>query len=265
MVDKPTVLVTGCSRGLGWSLAKTLVDQGYSVLGGVRDEKDGKHLPDGVTAVPLDVTNMREIESATNLIQQQKNGLLALINNAGIHASGPLEMVAPDTAKQVFDVNFWGALNMARAVLPIMRNQGHGHIITVSSLSGLAALPCDGIYAASKHAIEAAMESLSHEVGHWNIKVTTVQPGAFQSDLIQAGDDSETYDGYQHLRPSKEAGSSDLPTADDFACEIVSLLEKPTKDLQVPVGNQAKLIACKLKSFDQKQRHQFIQKASGIS
>ena len=265
MVDRPTVLITGCNRGLGFSLAKALLSKNYSVLGGIRDGKNANSLPDGVVAVPLDVTNFDQIENAAELVRQQKAGQVVLINNAGTHISGPLEMADIDAAKRIFEVNFWGTLNMSRALLPIMRDQGSGHIISISSLSGLAALPGDGIYAASKHAVEAAMESLSHEVAHWNIKVSSVQPGAFQSNLIQGNSDNHTESTYQHLMPKKDSKSAQLPTADDIAQEIVSLLDEPTNELQIPVGNQAKLIACKLRSFDQVQRYQFIQKASGIS
>ncbi len=265
MVDKPTVLVTGCSRGLGFSLVKALVAKGYDVLAGVRDEASIQHLPDGTTALKLDVTKPDDIEQAVTFISEKKGELFALINNAGTHVSGPIEMTDPDAAKLVFDVNFWGALNITRALLPIMRKQGHGHIISVSSLSGLAALPSDGIYAASKHALEAAMESLSHEVARFGIGVTTVQPGGFQSDLISDTDAEDVFGAYQHLEPSKDTNSANLPSADDIAQEIIALLERKQNELRVPVGDQAKLIACKLRSFDQKKRFDFIQNASGLS
>lgn len=230
----------------------------------MRNPSDPPPVPAGVVSLPLNVTKPDQIADAVNFIEQQGNGLSALINNAGVHDAGPLELIDMERARNVFEVNFWGTINMTRAVLPLLRNQRRGHIVSISSLSGLAALAGDSIYAASKHALEAAMESLSHEIAPWNIKVNTVQPGAFQSGLTQAKASADSASLYQHLKSGGKAQKDALPGPDDIAREIATLLNNPSRELQVPVGNQAKLVACKLRSFDQKKRRSFLREASGI-
>ena len=177
--------VSGCSSGLGRALVAQLAARGDLVYGGVRDPADGPRLPDGVRPLPVDVTRPDQVAAAIETIERNSGRLDLLISNAGAYAAGPWEVVPDDVLRRLFDVNFFGAVQLARAVLPLMRRQGGGRIVVVSSLSGLVGLPADGPYAASKFALEAFAESLSYEVRRWNIRVTIVNPGGYATQLMR--------------------------------------------------------------------------------
>ncbi len=253
---KKSILVSGCSSGLGNSLIQPLMDTGFHVFAGVRKQTDFSTIPKGAQALKLDVTNSAHIEAAIKTIHTTGLPVAGLINNAGVHVEGNFETVSLENSRDVFDVNFWGAVNLTRAILPIMQTQKFGHIISVSSLSGCIALPGDSMYAASKHALEAAMESLSNEVFHHNIHVTTVQPGALDTNLLKG--DTAT------AKAQNSSSKNTPPSPHIVACEIVDLLLNPPKNLQVPAGDQAKNIMHKFNGLSQVERDTLIKNISGI-
>lgn len=256
-----TILITGAGGGLGAALAKGFSDEGYQVYAGVREVSVDYNASGNIIPLELDTTNPTHVVDAVKKIEQSGCGLTALINNAGIYAGGPIECVPEANVRRVFEVNFFGTLAVTQAFLPLFRQQKTGRILLISSLSGLVALPCDGIYAASKHALEAIAESLFVELGRWNIDVQLVEPGAFESGLTDQRDclDAGPYRG---MTKSDEQKLS-LPSTEEMAEEIIHLLERPVHSLRHPIGDQARSVFSQLGLDSQTKRQQFISDVSG--
>lgn len=172
---KKTILITGASSGFGLVLAKNLHQQGHHVIGTSRNpEKLQATVPFKVLA--LDITNENSIKEFTKQLFGTVNQLDVLVNNAGYMLTGLAEETSTDAGELQFETNFWGTVNVTKAILPYFRKQKFGQIITVSSMMGLISLPMMPLYAASKHALEGFFKSLRFEVSQFNIKVSMVQP-----------------------------------------------------------------------------------------
>ncbi len=175
---KKVVLITGASSGIGLAAAQAFQKQGWNVWAGFFPTKSEElHSTDTLHFFPLDVTDERTIQTAVQTILLEEGRIDLLINNAGCGLLGPEECVTIAESQYLFNVNFFGSLRMIQAVLPTMRQQRSGHIITLSSITGVQALPGVGIYSASKFALEGLHESLAATVSPWNIKVSLVEPG----------------------------------------------------------------------------------------
>lgn len=131
----------------------------------------------------LDVTDQASIDKAVGDTVVRFGRIDVLVNNAGYGEMGPIEEFTYERAKRQFDTNVFGVLNVQRAVLPVMRRQGGGYVLNVSSIAGLASYPISGMYCASKHALEAISEALAQEVKPFGIKVTLIEPGRFRTDF----------------------------------------------------------------------------------
>ena len=172
---KQTILITGASSGFGLMLANNLHQQGYNVIGTSRNpEKMQATVPFKVLA--LDITNEDSIKKFTNQLFETVNELDILVNNAGYVLTGLAEEVSTEAGKLQFETNFWGTVNLTKALLPYFRKQRFGQIITVSSMLGLITIPMMSMYAASKHALEGYFKTLRFEVAQFNIKVSMVEP-----------------------------------------------------------------------------------------
>jgi len=260
--EKETVLITGCGNGLGLALAHQLQGQGYQVFAGIREMASAEKLPSSAIPLLLDVTNEQHIKDA--VIEVAKSGyvLKTLINNAGVHIGGPVENTSGVDVQRIFDVNFFGVLAVTRAFLPLFREQRYGHIMMLSSLSGLVALPGDGIYAASKHALEAASESLASEVRYWNINVTLLQPGAYATNLLRSQTLNPPEGPYQNMLPEPDQ-QGEAAGPENAAIDIAGLVDNPPKNLRYPIGGKAQNIVEKVSSLSQEERKGFITKVSG--
>ncbi len=256
-----TVLITGASRGLGTALSQGFGNAGYKVFAGMREVAADFKGDSNIIPLKLDVTNPTHIIKAVHKVEQAGYGLTALVNNAGIYSGGPADSVEDADVRRTFDVNFFGALAVTRAFLPLFQQQKAGRVIMISSLSGLVSLPGDGIYAASKHALEAIAESLFFELVPWNIGVQLAEPGAFQSGLTGQQTDADanahpTTDKSAHQKPP-------LPSAKETAEEIIQLIEQPAHLLRNPIGDQARSVFLQLGLSEQSGRQQFIRRVSG--
>ena len=179
------VLTTGASKGIGFDAASLLVRKGYHSLGTVRREEDAVRLREaGIEPVLMDVTDAGSIARAAAEVERLLDGipLRALVNNAGVPAAGPIEMVDLDEARSLFEVNFFGALATTQAFLPLLR-ASKGRVINMSSVSGRFAFPFAGIYAASKYALEAASDALRRELATAQIDVILIEPGSVQTPI----------------------------------------------------------------------------------
>ena len=182
-------LITGAGRGLGVDLTKAALAAGFKVIATGRDtEKVAKAIgisSDDLFIVKLDVTNPREIEAAVNSAVDKFGTIDVLVNNAGNFYAGFFEELSPGQIEQQIATNLYGPMNVARAVLPIMRKNRSGLIISLSSIAGLVGTEYTSAYNASKFALEGWMESLQLEVAPFNIKTTIVEPGYFRTELLE--------------------------------------------------------------------------------
>ncbi|QDZ15448.1 oxidoreductase [Humibacter ginsenosidimutans] len=176
-----TALITGASSGIGARAAALLVEQGLTVFGAARNT-DAVAAIGGVTPVALDLTSDDSIRSAVATVTKAAGTVDVLINCAGYGEFGSLEETSLDAARQQLEVNVVGAVGLVQALLPGMREAGHGRIVNVSSLAGEFAAPLGGWYHASKFALEALSDSLRGEVSQFGIDVTLVQPSYVATD-----------------------------------------------------------------------------------
>jgi len=175
------VLITGGSSGIGKSIGEFLNSKGYIVYGTSRNPAKIKEHP--FKLIALDVTNVKSIQLAVSKIINKENRLDILINNAGMGITGPIEDTPTDEMRKVFDTNFFGPIDVMKAVLPQMRKQKSGLIINITSIAGYMGLPFRGIYSSTKGALELATEAISMEVKNFGIQVVNVAPGDFATNI----------------------------------------------------------------------------------
>ena len=189
----PTVtLITGTSTGLGRATALHLARKGHRVHATMRSpERAGAPLieaakAEGVqlTVSQLDVTDTASVKRAVDDVLRESGQIDVLVNNAGIGDLGAIELTTDETAQAMFDTNVFGVLRLIRAVLPGMRAQGSGVIVNVSSVAGHICGGGNGLYAATKHALEAISEALAIEVMQYGVRVAIIEPGFFDTPII---------------------------------------------------------------------------------
>lgn len=183
MGETRSVLITGCSSGIGLACATYLANRGWRVVASARQMKDVEQLrKDGLNAVQLDVANSASIHAALDETYNLTGGRLdALVNNAGIAIPGAVEDLDRAMLLRQFDTNLFGTLELTNNVLPLMRRQGHGRIVMVSSILGRVAMPWRGAYNASKFALEGLTDTLRLELRSSDIRVSLINPGPVRS------------------------------------------------------------------------------------
>ncbi len=174
------IFITGVSSGIGKKCAEYLSGLGHKVYGTCRQQIGGV-VP--YTILQMDVIDKASVQQAVQKVLENEKKIDVLINNAGIGIGGSIEEYSDEEIKKQFDTNFFGTLNLCRTVIPSMRNNGGGMIINISSLGGLMGLPFQGIYSATKYAIEGLSEALRMEVKSAGIKVVLVNPGDFKTNF----------------------------------------------------------------------------------
>lgn len=175
------VFITGGSSGIGKSIGEFLTNKRYIVYGTSRNPNKIKNHP--FKLVALDVTNIESITDAINKVISAEGRIDVLVNNAGMGITGPIEDTPTDQMRNVFDTNLFGAIDVAKAVLPQMRKQNSGLIINITSIAGYMGLPYRGIYSATKGALEIVTEAMSMETKRFGIHVTNVAPGDFATSI----------------------------------------------------------------------------------
>ena len=182
------VIVTGAGRGLGTDIAREALAAGHQVVAtGRRPAEVEKTLggpQDDLLTVGLDITNPDDAQTAVQAAVERFGRIDVLVNNAGNFFAGYFEEISPEHLRQQIETNLLGPMNVTRAVLPVLRTQRAGHIITISSLAGLIGQEFCAAYAASKFGLEGWMESLRFDVAPFNIHTTIVEPGFFRTELL---------------------------------------------------------------------------------
>ena len=177
------VLITGISSGFGRAMAQRLSAEGHTVYGTHRNA--GERIP-GVTYLKADITDEEQVNATVDTVLQKEGRIDVFINNAGMGYGGPLEFASIEDARAQMDVNWLGMVRFLHRIVPIMRSQGEGKLICVSSIGGLMGLPFQGLYSASKFAIEGYLEALRLETRDFGIKVIAIQPGDFATGFTSS-------------------------------------------------------------------------------
>ncbi len=248
------VLVTGASSGIGRACAEHLAARGYRVFGAQRRVPAEGDRPSGVEMLAMDVDSDPSVEDAVRAVHAQAGRLDGVVNNAGTAWMGAIEETSVDEARAQLETNFFGVLRVCRAVLPIMRAQGGGYIINISSLAGILGLPFSGLYSASKFALEGMSESLRLEARRFGIQVVLVEPGDFRTQLpvarrqTAASQSSGVYrDAFEKFKVQQDKDESAAPTPEPVARLVARILETAQPRLRYTVGMPAQRIVVPLK------------------
>ncbi|MGW7465164.1 SDR family oxidoreductase [Streptomyces xantholiticus] len=247
-----TVLVTGASTGIGRATALMLAREGFTVFAAVRKESDGVALGATVTPITLDITDPGQIAAAADAIGR----LDALVNNAGVGVTGPLEFVSLDTLRWQYEVNVFGQIAVTQAMLPKLRDS-QGRVVTVGSVGSWITLPFGGPLCSSKHAIRSLNDALRMEVRPWGIRAVLIEPGSIHTSAVDKlegeveprleaiGDEGRRLYGtaYRTMATSglKEERSGSSP--DVVARAVLHALTARRPRSRYPVGKKSRLMS----------------------
>ena len=183
--EKKTILITGCSSGIGAACARVMRDKGWRVFASCRQEQDCARLrAEGFAAPRIDYADPESIETGLAEVLEATGGRLdALFNNGAHGLPGAVEDLPTDALRAIFEVNFFGWHELTRRVIPVMRAQGHGRIVQCSSVLGLVTLPWRGAYNATKFALEGLTDTLRIEMRGTGIEVCLIEPGPITSRI----------------------------------------------------------------------------------
>ncbi|MEO5893516.1 MAG: SDR family NAD(P)-dependent oxidoreductase [Ferruginibacter sp.] len=243
-----TIFITGASRGFGKLWAEAFLDRGENVvvtsrsLSGLNDlvSKYGT----SVLALALDITDRAACFEAIAKANARFGSIDVVINNAGTGVFGAVEEIDEKASRDIIDANFFGTLWITQAVLPVMRIQGHGHIIQISSAVGIYSFPTLGLYSASKFAVEGLSEALYKEVKGLGIKVTIVEPNGYATDFGASSVQSNPIPAYDNIKAETYA-HQDFSSPDAYGNPqatteaILKLTDAPNPPLRLILGKKA--------------------------
>ncbi|MFJ2647552.1 SDR family NAD(P)-dependent oxidoreductase [Streptomyces sp. NPDC087420] len=237
-----TWFITGTSRGFGRHWAEAALERGDRVTATARDlttlEPLAERHGDRVLTLALDVTDKAAVDAAVSRAAEHFGALDVVVNNAGFMQFGAVEEVGEEQARQQIETNFFGALWVTKAAVPLLRARGGGSIIQVSSVGGVLAFPTLGLYHASKWALEGLTQSLAAEVAGFGIRVTLVEPIAYGTGLLENGVRATADPAYDPARAALYAGADGLVTGDprDTRDALLELADSAAPPLRVFLG-----------------------------
>lgn len=254
--EETVVLVTGASSGIGRACATRLHNRGYSVYGTSR--RSAEESPQVASApfhmIQMDVDDDASVRGGVDRLLQEAGGVDIAINCAGFGIAGAIEETAIDEAKAQFETNLFGVLRVCQAVLPTMREQRRGKIINISSIAGIIGTPFQGLYSASKFALEGLSETLSTEVASYGIQVVLVEPGDFQTEFTSrrrttrgTGPGSPYHASFQRALRVIEADETGGGHPDRVARLVERIVRKKHPRLRYAVGPVAERLAAFLR------------------
>lgn len=246
MSESKVWFITGTSSGFGRILAEEALAKGDMVIATARKPEVLQDLvekyPQTARAIKLDVTLEVDAKNAIAEAVKEFGRIDVLVNNAGYALVGAVEETSAEQAKQQFDTNFFGVLNVTRAALPILREQKSGHIVNISSLVGIVGLPLLGLYSASKFALEGVTESLAAEVAPFGIKTLIVEPGPFKTGFADRGLNFGANE-LPEVYASKEKFAKDFDDLNNLADDprkavrlIIEAVEAENSPFRLPLG-----------------------------
>ena len=246
LTRKRSVLITGCSSGIGRATARSFLEKEWSVVATSRDPDDVADLAGaGCEILELDVTNPDHVTRAVEETVERTGAIDCVVNNAGYAQVGPIEDVPTGDVRRQFEVNTFGPHRLVRAALPHMRAQGSGRIVNVSSVNGRVSVAGLGVYAGSKHALEAMSDALRAEVEPFGVDVVVVEPGPTDTDSLSRAEDelpterTADYEAiYEIYEDAKLIGASGPLALDprDVADAIVYAATCSEPPARIPVG-----------------------------
>lgn len=240
---KKTWFITGASRGFGRIWAEAALTRGDQVTATARKFVDVADLKrqfgDAVLPMVLDVTNSQQVLQVVQQAYKHFGRLDVLVNNAGASLLAATEEATDEQIRDLFDTNYIGMVRVLRAALPLLRKQGSGHILGVSSGLGITALPLIGFYCATKWAVEAMHEALAQEVKAFGIKVTIVEPGAYATDFGKSAESAEALEPYAEFRRQFLTRLANLERGDPEATAqaVLKLVDTNDPPLRLGLGN----------------------------
>ena len=253
MECKRTVLVTGCSSGIGLATCHVLSRNNFITYGTVRNLSKAKKIQDlmnmddlSLKILRLNVNDNQSIKLAVKKILNDTGRIDVLINNAGYGMFGPIEEITTQEIKKQFETNFFGAIRLIKAIVPIMRKQGKGTIVNISSMVGRFGVPLNSAYVSSKFAVEGLSESISFELEEFGIRVIVIEPGVVKSDFFHnvkvKGMNLES--PYHELMERRvnfldKAMKNSLTCSYDVASIILDALNSKDPKFRYVVGNDA--------------------------
>ena len=243
-------LVTGVSSGLGRALANEVLAVGDTVIGTVRTEKDllafeALHSERAIGYL-LAVSDASRVSEVVDAAEERTGGLDVLVNNAGYCLIGAVEEITVEELRALFDVNFFGAVACIKSVLPGFRNRRAGHIINITSVSGLAPWAGTAAYGSSKYALEGFGQTLAQEMREFGVKVTNIEPGALDTDFASrsvatAKQDISAYRGTAAHLPRQIFAAEQTKAGDvnKAAKAIIAIVEADNPPTQLLLGEDA--------------------------
>ncbi|GEP97849.1 short-chain dehydrogenase/reductase [Chitinophaga cymbidii] len=269
MMKTKVWFVTGASKGLGLSLVKKLLAEGYRVAATSRNADDLQQAvgagPDTFLPLAMDLVDERNVEQGIRQAAAHFGRLDVIVNNAGYGLAGALEELSDAEARGNFDINVFGSLNVIRKALPILRGQQSGHIFNVSSIGGfIGTFPGFGIYCATKFAVQGFTESLATEVKPFGIHATIVSPGYFRTSFLSNASLNVTQHEIAEYRNVREAQSvhqhsynGNQPGDPEKAAEvIIAVAEQQEPPLHLFLGADAyDLAVAKISSIQKDMEH----------
>ncbi|MCE7798020.1 oxidoreductase [Sphingobium sufflavum] len=244
-----TWLITGIGGGFGRAIATAALARGDTVVGTTRAAGDAGFealAPGRAHAISVDLRDEASVTAAVAKAEELTGGIDRLVNNAGYGLVGAIEEVTLDEVKALFEINLFGGIRMIQAALPFLRARGAGHIVNITSVSGLAPWSGTAIYGASKYAMECIGQTLAQEVAPFGVRVTNVAPGGFRTGFAETGlniaaREIAAYDGGAHFArqsltdgAGKEKGDPALAAA-----AILTVLDAPEPPLHFLLGADA--------------------------
>jgi NAD(P)-dependent dehydrogenase (short-subunit alcohol dehydrogenase family) len=273
------VLVTGARTGLGRATALAFARHGHQVVAtmrgpgpagvDLRGQAEAEGLP--LTVLPLDVIDPASVNAAVERTVDDLGRLDVVVNNAGFLLAGPAEALTDDELLRQLDTNVVGVLRVVRATVPVMRAQGSGTVVNISSVAGLVGVPFEAAYSASKWALEGFSESLRFELAGSGVRVLLVEPGshasAFHENAVRAAaftPEHPLWGAYEDFRTAMRSSFARNP-AEDFADALVKLVDDPGAPFRTVVGEDARGVAELKRTLTQSEFDAWAQQLLGVA
>jgi NAD(P)-dependent dehydrogenase (short-subunit alcohol dehydrogenase family) len=273
-------VVTGSSSGIGFETSLFLARKGFYTYATMRNLNKSQKINDvakkenlPLKVLQLDVTDDKSVKDAINQMKDESSRIDVLVNNAGYGVMGAVEDLSLEEFKSQFETNFFGVIRVTKEVIPIMRNQGGGNIINVSSVGGKIGIPLNSAYISSKFALEGLSESMRYELEQFGIDVILIEPGVVKTNFFENADvvnnntTSNQTSAYSQLtqklfegfEPMLKSDSSSLPS--DVAEVIYQAIESNNRQIRYPVGKDAVSIIQTRQNLSDKEFENWIKES----